>query len=364
MRVGLDGTPLIGELTGIGWYTYLLAEALARRPEVRGVDLLPITWRRAPVATPPGDGVRVVRRPLPARPMWWSWRLTGLPPLDALLRADVFHGTNFAAPPSWRTPVVVTVHDLWFRRHPDRVDAAQRALAHVLPTLLRRASAVLTVSQHTRTELLDWLPELDHRTTVVPIAPRPRPGAANVPARLGDLATPFLLMLGTVNRRRNLPAALDVLVQVRREVGPVRLVLAGRVEPGVDVDGLCRARGLDAPDVLTLGYVPDGEVRWLLEHAELLLSSSVHEGFGMPLVEAMAAGLPVAAVAGGAIREVAGDAGALVDSPEELGGAATRLLADPSARAEMVRRGRKRAREFSWDATAEATLAVYSRVLG
>lgn len=364
MRVGLDGTPLIGELTGVGWYTYLLTAALARRPEVCRIDLLPVTWRRAPVATPPGDGVHVLRRPLPARPMWWSWRRTGLPPLEALLGTDVFHGTNFATPPSRRTPVVATVHDLWFRRHPDGVDAAQRALAHVLPSMLRRASAVLTVSRHTRAELLDWLPELTDRTTVVPIAPRPRAGTANVPARLPDPAAPFLLMLGTVNRRRNLPAALDVLVQVRREVGPVRLVVAGRVGPGVDVEGLCRARGLEATDVLALGYVPDGELRWLLGHAELLLSSSDHEGFGMPLVEAMAAGLPVAAVAGGAVREVVGDAAALADSPEGLGAAAARLLADRSSRAEMVHRGIARAREFSWDTTAERTLAVYRGVVG
>jgi glycosyltransferase involved in cell wall biosynthesis len=363
MWVGLDGTPLIGELTGIGWYTYLLAEALARQPEVRRIDLLPITWRRALVATPPGDRVHVVRRPLPARPMWWAWRRTGMPPLEALLRPDVFHGTNFTAPPSRRTPVVVTVHDLWFRRHPDGVDSAQRVLARVLPPLLRRAAAVLTVSEHTRAELLDWLPELADRTTVVPIAPRPRYGAANVPARLPDPAAPFLLMLGTVNRRRNLPAALDALMQVRREVGPIRLVLAGRVESTVDLDGLRRTRGLEAPDVLALGYVPDGEARWLLEHAELLLSSSAHEGFGMPVVEAMAAGLPVAAVAGGAVREVAGDGAALVDSPEGLGAVATRLLVDAPARAELMRRGRERARGFSWDSTAGGTLAVYRRVL-
>lgn len=360
MRVGLDGTPLIGELTGIGWYTYWLAAALAKQPGVDQVRLLPFSWHAAAAAVPPSPRIGLVRRPLPARPLWWCWRHTGLPPLDALLRADVFHGTNFVAPPSWRVPVVVTVHDLWFVRHPEDVSAAQRALAQALPSLLRRAGAVITVSEHSRGELLDWLPELEGRTTTVALAPRPRTAAAAVPAGLPDAGAPFLLMLGSVNARKNLPGALKALREVRRRTGSGRLVIAGHVDRTIDLGGRLRAHGLSSADVIGLGYVRDGEARWLLENARLLLSSSAHEGFGMPIVEAMAAGLPVVAVAGGAVPEVAGDAAVLVGSAAELGEAASRLLLDEEARAELARRGRIRARRFSWEATAAATLAVYA----
>ncbi len=360
VRIGLDGTPLIGKLTGIGWYTYCLAGALAEHPAVEQVRLLPLTWQAAAAAVPASSRVALVRRPLPARPMWWCWKHAGLPPLDAFLRADVFHGTNFVAPPSWRIPVVVTVHDLWFVRHPAGVGAAQRALVGVMPSLLRRAAAVITVSEHSRRELLDWLPELAGRTTAVPIAPRPRATASAVPAGLPDPGAPFLLMLGSVNARKNLPAALDALLEVRRGTGAGRLVIAGQVAPPVDLPRALRARGLGPGEVVTLGYVSDGEARWLLEHARLLLSASAHEGFGMPIVEAMAAGLPVVAVAGGAVPEVAGDAAVLVESSDELGGAVSRLLLDEAARAELARRGRIRARGFTWEATAAATLAVYS----
>lgn len=360
MRIGFDGTPLLGPRTGVGWYTAELIDAVSAAMPQDDLFVLPISWRTATQLEIGRPNASVVRRFMPARPLQLSWQRVSLPPLEWFLRCDVFHATNFIAPPAWRTPVVVTVHDLSFVRHPESCLPPVRAFAHLLPPVLRRASAVIAVSEFTAGELCEWMPEVSDRVQVVPNGGHHRavPTSTGLPP-----GPPYVLLLGTLGVRKNLPLLLDAYAALRRSGVELRLVLAGARDPLVDLHQLLAERRL-LDGVTVTGYVDDGRAAALLEGAAALAFPSLYEGFGMPLIEAMDAGTPVVAVRSGASPETVGDAAVLID-PGDVDGFAAGLAAvttDGGLRSRLIEAGRRRAQDFSWARTAEKTIAVYRRV--
>ena len=360
MRIGFDGTPLLGPRTGVGWYTADLIDAVSAASPDDRLLVLPISWRTAAELEVDGPNVSVARRFMPARPLQLLWERSSIPPLEWFLRCDVFHATNFLAPPTRRTPVVVTVHDLAFVRHPETCAPAVQAFARLLPRVLRRAAAIIAVSHFTADELRAWLPEVADRITVVPNGGHRRvtPGSAGLRSD-----APYVLMLGSLGVRKNLPLLLDAYALLRQQGTDLHLVLAGPPDPLVDVSDELRRRGL-ADRVTLTGYVDDGQAAALLEGAAVLAFPSLYEGFGMPLVEAMAVGTPVVAARSGATPETVGEAAVLVEPGDVEGFAAaiTAVIDDPDLRPRLVEAGRRRAAEFSWARTAAETLSVYRRV--
>jgi len=366
MRIAFDATPLLGARTGVGWYTHELVDALAALEPDDDLVMLPISFRAARRAldAPPRDNVTVERKALPARPLWALWDRVPFPPVEWLVRCDVFHATNFVAPPSRTVPIVVTVHDVGFVRDPGGVSPAVRRMARVLPKVLRRAAGIIAVSEFTRDELVGWLPEVADRVTVVPngsharlspappASPRPAPGP------------PYALMLGSLAPRKNVALALDALAILRRRGVALRLVLAGSPSPLLDVAALLRERGLGEPEVSLTGYVPDDRVSALLAGARLLAFPSLYEGFGMPLIEAMEAGVPVVAVRAGATPETVGDAALLVEpgDAEGFADAMEEVAFDDRTRDGLVAAGHVRAGRFTWDRAAAATHDLYRSV--
>jgi alpha-1,3-rhamnosyl/mannosyltransferase len=288
-----------------------------------------------------------------------------VPPLEALVRCDVFHATNFLAPPAWHTPVVATVHDLSFVRHADTCLPPVRRLAELLPPVLRRAAAVVAVSGFTRDELAAWVPEVAGRTTVIPPGPHRRPPGDPADARLAP-GPPHALLLGALNPRKNVALALDALAILTASGFELRLVLAGPESPLLDVHRLVADRGIDPSLVVVTGHVDDRQVAALLAGAVALAFPSRYEGFGMPLVEAMQAGVPVVAARAGATPETVADAALLVE-PDDAEGFADALRAvatDGALRGRMVEAGRRRAQDFAWPVTASRTLELYRSVVG
>lgn len=361
MRVGLDGTPLLGRRTGIGWYTSELVRAMAAQAPDDDFVLLAVSWRRpGTLSDVVGRNVRASGLRLPARPLWELWHRLPVPRLEWLVRTDVFHATNFLAPPTRSVPIVVTVHDLGFVRYPDTCLPATRRFAELLPPVLRRAQAIITLSEFGRDDLANWLPDVAPRTTVIPqgphrrAAPRPGPAVTDGP--------PYALFVGTLDPRRNLPLLLDAFKDLRARGVEMRLVLAGQASPLLDVGRLIADRGLEG--VIVTGYVPDEVASALLRDARMLVFPSGYEGFGMPLVEAMAAGVPVVALRAGPTPEVTGDAAVLVDPGDAgaLSHAIERVAGDDGLRATLREEGTRRAAKFDWRESARATLAVYGRV--
>lgn len=298
------------------------------------------------------------------------WLLAYLPFRLRRLRTDVFHGPAVFLPlvkVGYRT--VVTVHDLVCFLFPETVPRRYSLYMRLMTWLaVRTADRIIAVSGATRDALVQRLGVEPARVAVIHegvaatfARPPEQPGA--VLRRLG-IEPPYCLFVGNLEPRKNLVRLLEAFARLRAEGRPVRLVLAGArgwlAEPifrAVERHGLADA-------VVFPGYVPAAELPALYAGAACFVFPSLYEGFGLPVLEAMAAGTPVVASRVGAIPEVAGDAALLVapDQPAELAAAVASVLDDRTLRARLVERGRRRAAAFTWERAARETLAVYEAV--
>jgi glycosyltransferase involved in cell wall biosynthesis len=378
MRVGFDGRAFQPGYKGhfgrgIGLYATELVRALAR---LGGIELV--------VYLDPARPVDDTRIPDGAARAWYpraplavpqhDHAVTQLlvPPALAGARYDVFHFPAMQdAPLLLPRRCVVTVHDviLFHMQHlyaPGR--PAPYRLARALErATVRRAPRVLTDSETSRADIVRWLGIDEARVRVAPlgVAPRFRPcppdASGPVLARLG-LTRPFVLYLGGIDARKNVPRLLEAYAALRaRRADTPDLVLAGRVEREAGYDALmARARALALGDALRLpGYVPDEDLPALLSAARAFVFPSLYEGFGLPVLEAMASGTPVVAAAEPALREVA-DGAAVYAEDGDFGAATRRALED---RDRLAAAGIERARLFSWPETARRTVEIYRRVL-
>lgn len=368
LTVGVDVSPLARAHTGIARYTFELIAALQTAwPEGR---VMPVGNRSRVQLPPPPDGIGLsVRGPrFPSRSAWTFGLLPLWLPAAGI---DVFHATSYYAPIGARLPaVVVTVHDLSVLARPELHPRGRVLRARsMLPTGARRAAAVIVPSRSVRDEALRLLGVRPDRVYVVPEAPaeafrRPveRADAAATLARYG-LAPGFFLAVGALEPRKNLGRvleALGILAGENRRDAPLLVVAgpAGWKFGATENDALCTGM---AERVRFLGFVPDADLRALMSAARGLLYPSLYEGFGLPVVEAMAAGLPVVTSRTGALLELAEGAALLVDPLDagSIAAAMRRLLDDESLRRRLSELGRVRAAEYSWERTARETLEVY-----
>ncbi|HEX4017091.1 MAG TPA: glycosyltransferase family 1 protein [Frankiaceae bacterium] len=364
LRVALDATPLLGQPTGIGRYTAELLSALTRLPAgERPAELLgaAFTWRgreALPARLP--AGVTAVGRRAPARLLREAWQRTEFPSLPMLgARADVVHGTNFVLPPPGRgVGGVVTVHDLSYLRYPDTVSTASARYRELVPKSLRRAALVVTDTQAVADEVVEEYRLPADRVRAIPLGVDPAWFDAPVgpPPGLG-LPERYLLFVGTLEPRKDVATLLDAFRRLRRtDPQTPPLVLAGPSGWGPALD----TAGLTAADVVQLGYVDSATLRAVVAHAAALCFPSLYEGFGLPPLEALAAGTPVIASDIAPLREVLNlvtESVKLVPvrDAEALSYAIMQTLAAPPDPAP----GRAHARLFTWDKTAVMTAQAY-----
>jgi glycosyltransferase involved in cell wall biosynthesis len=361
MRVVLDASPLMGRRTGVGRYVEGLVSGLLAVTDPPDVALAAFTLRgERPAVGAPWVGPRV-----PASVLRALWRRGPLPPVEWLTgRAAVFHATNYLLPPLRRAAGVVTVHDLSFLLHADTVTPGVLRYRDQVPPALHRAAAVITVSHAMRTEVIDHLgiaPEKVHpvQLGVDPAwTASPAPSAA-VRAELG-LPPDYLLFVGSIEPRKDLPTLLDALRLLQADGAELPpLVLAGPAGWGPPVED----RGLRPGAVIRLGWVEDALLRRVVAGAAALVLPSRYEGFGLPPLEAFACGTPVVASDLPVLREVLGPLAAYAPVGDSSGFAAAirAVLADDGGPAARDAR-RQRAASFTWQRCAEQTLAVYEQV--
>ena len=260
---------------------------------------------------------------------------------------------------------VVTVHDLIHFKLPELFPRWRLAAAgFVLRRAVARAQRVVVVSEATGRDLVERFPDFREKVTVIPnggsaaLSAAPPPPARRS-AEIRGLR-PYLLCVGNRKPHKNWVAAVEVLARLRTEFPEMKLVLVGReFGEGDAVAERARALGVES-SVLELGAVPDAELRELYQQTECLLFPSLYEGFGLPVLEAMALGAPVVASDRSSIPEVVGDAGALVDPTDwtTMAAEVRRLVQDSALREERVRLGRERAAGFTWERTAVRTADV------
>ena len=297
-----------------------------------------------------------------------------IPTVETQLDADAILYPYWPSPPFRRAgapPSAVFVHDLAFRIRPAEVPWQQRLyLGQVMPRAVRDANAVLVPSNTTRDDLVRIYPTsgLDKRVTVVGEGPPRRVAAGSLPDRVQP---GFILAVGTVEPRKNYPRLLAAYRQLRGR-GAVPFIINGR--PGVPqlviagrpgwAYGDTLQRIAAEPGVRYLGHVDEPTLAALYENASMLALPSLYEGFGLPVLEAMAVGLPAVVGSTGALPELGGDAVVSVNA-EDVGSIAAgleKVLADESLRKKLGEEGRRRAAAFTWERAADQTREVLRRI--
>ena len=306
-------------------------------PLARDAGIRVVAVTRHPELVP--DGVEAHRLDVAVQEARMAWTL---PRLLGELGADLCH-TQYALPLRSPCPCVVTVHDVSFARGADLMSRKDRMIfRRVVPRAVRTARRVFTVSERTKRDLIE-LYDVDPDLVVV------TPNGVDPAFTPGDGARDYVLAVGAIQQRKNQRAALDAA----RAVGLPLVVVGPEKDPAL-------AAELRRGGARLEGYVDQDRLVELYRGAACLVQPSRYEGFGLPVLEAMACGTPVVAVEEPALREVAGDAAVFVDEAG-LADGIRRALAE---RERLVAAGLERARAFTWRAAAEKALAVYREILG
>ena len=369
LRIGFDGRALSSPAAGVRRYASALLPALIARGDL---DIVILGGDRGRV--PPGAAYAAEPRHPPTNA---GWSLVGLPRAARGARVDVLHAPAYTAPP-WGAllgapPIVLTIHDESYARRPEwypyRRDVVRRAFYR---RSARAARVILTDSEFSATEIVAAYAIPRDRVVVAPLGVSERfaPGGAGEACELPrEISGPFVLHVGDLHERRNIPTVVDAVIGARRHVGgaaAVSLVLAG-VDRGVG-DAICAiaARAGVPEAVVRLGAVSEDLLVPLYRCATALVYPSLYEGFGLPVLEAMACGTPVIASRAASIPEVAGEAGILLD-PLDVAAwteAIVTVVNDEDRRVTMRNKGLARAATFTWSRTAEITAAGYGRAAG
>lgn len=360
MRIGIDISPIVYE-TGVSWYTRNLIKTLIQIDKTDEFVLFGGSLRRVNKLQSydfSGHDNSVIRTfPLPPTVADYIWNRLHIIPIEWLIgKVDVFHSSDWTQPPT-KAYKVTTIHDLIPLRFPKishpKIVAAHKAR---LRWVKKEVDKIIAVSEFTKKEIIEVLGINPDRVVVIHEAPDPgmKPASnkeVEETKKKFGISGDYLLVVGA-DPRKNIPAIIQAYGRMRKNMTRTDLVITGRPWENIP----------NTAGVKALGHVNREELAGLYSSAQALVYTSLYEGFGLPILEAMQVGCPVVTSNISSMPEVAGNAAVLVDptKPKEIAEGIKKALLD---RKKWSERGRKRAREFSWEKTAEQTLKVYKREL-
>ncbi len=366
LSVGFDATPLLGRPTGVGAFC---AGALSGLSDCGSVEVsaYAVSWRRRRgIDALVPAGVSTGQRAMPARPLHLAWRHSSLPPVEWFIgRHDVVHGSNFVVPPTRDAARVVTVHDLTVVLYPELCDPPTLEFPSLVRHAVDEGAWVHTPSRFVADQVVAEFGVDPERVRAVHhgIPPLPElqvPGETPIPLPKG--CGRYVLAVGTIEPRKDYPLLVAAFTAVAEHHPDVALVVVGSDGWGAErFAAAVEASPVRARIVRPEGYVDDRALARLLGGASVLAYPSRYEGFGFPPLQAMAAGVPVVATAAGAIPEVVGDGAVLVDPTDAdgLAAALSAVLEDGTSVDDLVARGTRRSRAFSWESCAAGLVALY-----
>lgn len=371
MRIAIDLSPALHQKAGLGRYARTLAEHLVALD--CGNEYVAFAYGRNARDRLPRSlqALSFANIPLDVRP-WrmgvWLGHALGLSLDRVLPRVDIFHATEHLLPPLKNARTVFTLHDLIFQFFPEfHLPLNRWFLQNAMPHFLRRADAIIAVSECTKRDAVQLYGVPPEKIAVIHegVDPALRPVTdpnliAAARARYAQ-HQPFLLFLGTIEPRKNIPALVDALQILRARGFPHRLLIAGR--RGWLYQGVfehVRQVGMEG-EVDFLDYVPDEDLPALFAACEAFVFPSLYEGFGLPPLEAMACGAPVVCSNTSSLPEVVGEAALCVNPRDagEMAAAVERVIHDARLRDELRAKGLVQAARFSWERAARDTLQVY-----
>ncbi len=376
MRIGItvdDGLSSIAG--GIGQYVRSLVKHLA---SIAPDDQFVLVYARArgvrPFALPSASNISWVEIPIPRLLLHrFLWPLLGKPLIESFTGPlDVLHITLTTTRVPTQVPTVVTIYDLFPEKYPDHFKPSGRFFRKgLLKQAKEQAHAIIAISEATKHDIVELLGMTADSIAVIHLGlPRRTAPPSTLEAgfiRRYTLQQPYILFVGRIDPRKNIKALIKAFSQLRRKTkDPYLLVLAGSNGwKAQEVRRFVERLGLQ-DSVRFLGYVPDEYLSSLMRNATVFAYPSLYEGFGLPLLEAMAYGIPIAASNISSIPEVAGPAANYFDpyDPTDICRALVELVEDAPLRVTLIEEGHRRLANFSWERTAQQTLEVYYRVAG
>ncbi|HSQ92557.1 MAG TPA: glycosyltransferase family 1 protein [Nitrospiraceae bacterium] len=367
MRIGFDANPMVGDKGGVGWHSYhLLRTMLAQKEEIDFV-----AYARPGAVRP--DSMKTWAGV--DRLEWTNSNRWGMAKRGSSDQLDLYHGTNFKMQAVGRYGGLVTIHDLWLDRHPEysKKMLGQWPSSFKTRQTALRARKTITVSEFSARELVELYGLKHEHIRVIPngvsddFAPcRDDQAMAELRKRIGLTSEHYVLFIGGADPRKNHQIFLEAAEMVRKKLGSRMLVLVGSpTHPFGNYEESARRRSL-TEKVLCPGRLSTTDLQLLYSYTDLFVFPSLYEGFGMPVLEAMACGAPVLTSNSTALAEVAGDAAVLADPQDAraLGEAMIRALEDEPLRAALKVKGFARAKQFSWENAAVKTVELYRQVCG
>lgn len=371
MRICVDIQAAVSQRAGVGRYTRHLVEHLGAMAQTTDeLRLFYFDFRRRGLDFACRGAHPCPVRWIPGKYVQQAWKRFHWPPFNWFSgKADLYHFPNFTIPPLRQGRTLVTIHDMSFMRHPEFAETKNLMyLTSMIHNTARRADAIITDSHFSKREIEDCLGVPPEKVFAIHLGvatqgDRPTPDQIMAGRQKLALARPYLLTVGTIEPRKNLPFMIEVFEQL--EGLDCDLVIAGM--PGWKVEPIMERmnRSPKRDRIRYLDYVPDAQLPALYAGAELFLITSFYEGFGFPPLEAMAYGTPVISSAGGSLEEVLGEAALIMPKFDSSAWASAirDLLNDPARRARLSKQAPAHAAGFSWSETARQTWDVYRRVL-
>jgi glycosyltransferase involved in cell wall biosynthesis len=374
VRIGIDYTAAINQTAGIGRFVRGLVRAVAAMDQENQYVLVHAAPNNGcTIDAPSSPNVTTRELRFRERVMTAIWHRLLIPlPVDLVTGpVDIFHAPDYVLPPVSRGVTMITVHDLAFLIHPECADQNLRLfLEHAVPRSAARADYIITDSENTRNDVICLLDADPERVFVVPggVDPSFAPADEEAIDRVRceyKLKLPYVLAVGVIEPRKNFPRLIDAFSRFRVRTGlNYELVIAGGDGWLSDETYREAERSPFSDHVRFTGYVPDHHLAALYSGADVFAYPSLYEGFGLPVLEAMACGTTVVCANTSSLPECAGDAALLFppDDPDAIAATLERACGDPELRGELVRRGEQRVAEFQWERAAERLVDIYQRV--